>query len=158
MYKSVPTERRTVVLAVASAGGHWDELFQILPAFSGMVGVSFATTDLKLAQTQGIESCFSLSDYSQSSPIKVLKGLVETHSLVRRLKPDVVLSTGAAPGLLCLFWGRIFGAKTIWIDSIANAECLSLSGKIAKRIATVTVSQWETVSQVEDVEFWGSVL
>ena len=91
-------------------------------------------------------------------PFKVLRGAIETFGLVRRLRPDVVISAGAAPGLLCLLWGRVFGAKTIWIDSIANAETLSLSGKIALHFAHRVLTQWDHLARPGKVEHWGSVL
>jgi hypothetical protein len=50
------------------------------------------------------------------------------------------------------------GCRTLWIDSIANSERMSSSGRLAKRIAHRCVSQWPTVAEGERVECWGSVL
>lgn len=146
------------ILAVASKGGHWDELMQLRAAFDSAARVSYATTDPALAAAADLPACITLSDYSQSEPFKVLRGAIETFGLVRRLRPDVVISAGAAPGLLCLLWGRVFGAKTIWIDSIANAETLSLSGKIALHFAHRVLTQWDHLARPGKVEHWGSVL
>jgi UDP-N-acetylglucosamine:LPS N-acetylglucosamine transferase len=55
----------------------------------------------------------------------------------------VIVTTGAAPGLFGIFIGKVLGVKTIWIDSIANVEKLSLSGKIASRMADRVYTQWE---------------
>ena len=62
------------------------------------------------------------------------------------LRPGVIITTGAAPGLMGIIIGRIFGAKTIWIDSIANVEKLSLSGRIAVKIADRVYTQWSHLS------------
>ena len=40
-------------------------------------------------------------------------------------KPDVVVSTGAAP-VIALLLGRMMGARTIWLDGVADVEQLSL--------------------------------
>lgn len=150
--------KTTHILAVASKGGHWDQMCQLASAFNEADAVDFATTDIRLAELRGIENAHEIADYSQSEPMKMLRGLRETFHLIRSVRPTVVISTGAAPGLLCLLWGKIFGAKTIWIDSIANAEKLSLSGRLASRFACLTLTQWETLANGKRVQFAGSVL
>lgn len=153
------SERSTAtVLAVASGGGHWLQMMQIMPAFDGLSAVHFATTDPNMAQLNAVDHLHVLADYSQSNPLRVAAGLWQTGLLVWRLCPAVVISTGAAPGLLCIFWGRIVGARTIWLDSIANAERLSLSGRLASRIASVTFTQWQSLSDGKRIHYAGSVL
>jgi UDP-N-acetylglucosamine:LPS N-acetylglucosamine transferase len=77
---------------------------------------------------------------------------------VLRARPDVIISTGAAPGILGIFFGRLIGAQTIWIDSIANAEELSLSGRIALRVAHKALTQWPHLAKAEGPEYHGSIL
>jgi len=149
------------ILAVASSGGHWQQMLQIAPAFT-RGNVTFAAPDPGLfdsARATLFNAEFTtLKDYNQNEPLKVLMGLFETFDLVRRMRPDVVISTGAAPGLLSLLWGRVFGARTIWVDSIANSEKLSLSGRLACRIAHVVLTQWEYLADGQKVKHWGSVI
>lgn len=145
------------ILAVSSTGGHWEQLLLLAPAFKGGE-VTFACTDPRQAEGRDLPSFVAIRDYNQNQPLKLLGGLGETFALVRRLRPDVIVSTGAAPGLLCLLWGRVLGARTIWIDSIANSEQLSLSGKLARRFCHVTLTQWEHLAQGNDPACWGSVL
>lgn len=128
------------------------------PAFEKAANVTFATTDAKLATAHDVSNCIELKDYSRSEPLSVTVGLCETFLLIRRLKPDFVISTGAAPGLLLLLWARIFGAKTLWIDSIANAEQPSMSGRLALRFAHISLTQWEHLSEQSSFKYWGSIL
>lgn len=128
------------------------------PGLDGSSFTVFASTDHRISAPYDIPHCEEVRDYSRHEPFSVLAGLFETRKLVRRIKPTIVVTTGAAPGLLCLFWGRVYGAKTVWIDSIANAEKLSLSGKIARRFADHTVTQWQHISERGDADFWGSLL
>jgi hypothetical protein len=60
--------------------------------------------------------------------------------------------------LFLVLFGRLYGARTLWIDSVANCERLSTSGRIARLIAHRVVSQWEDVAEREGVGHWGSVL
>jgi UDP-N-acetylglucosamine:LPS N-acetylglucosamine transferase len=76
-----------------------------------------------------------------------------------RERPDVVITTGSAPCLFALGLARkLFGARTIWIDSVANAEKLSSSGAQARRVADVWLTQWEHLAKPDGPQYWGSVL
>lgn len=145
------------VLAVASAGGHWHQMMQIAPAFEG-AAITFASTDADLGEVHALPDFLRLRDYNKNEPLGVLKGVFETCRTVRRIRPDVVISTGAAPGLLCLFWGRVFGAKTIWVDSIANSAELSLSGRLATRFCHIVLTQWAHLATGPKLQHWGSIL
>ncbi|MEP4153274.1 MAG: glucuronosyltransferase, partial [Lentilitoribacter sp.] len=62
-------------------------------------------------------------------------------------RPNIVISTGAAPGFFALKLAKIMGAKTIWVDSIANAETLSLSGEKIAGSADIWLTQWEHIAK-----------
>jgi hypothetical protein len=78
--------------------------------------------------------------------------------LLLRVRPDVVISTGAAPGYFALRLGRILGARTVWVDSVANAEELSMSGRMAGKYADLWLTQWEHLAEKGGPMFKGSVL
>ena len=44
-------------------------------------------------------------------------------------RPDVIITTGAAPGAMALVFGKLVGARTIWIDGLASADKLLASGR-----------------------------
>jgi UDP-N-acetylglucosamine:LPS N-acetylglucosamine transferase len=73
-------------------------------------------------------------------------------------RPQVILSTGAAPGVVAIFLGKAFGIRTIWVDSIANVQKISRSGELVKNKADVFLTQWEHLSNQQAVLFKGSVL
>jgi hypothetical protein len=78
--------------------------------------------------------------------------------LLIRVRPDVVVSTGAALGYFAVRFGRWFGARTIWVDSVANAEELSMSGQMAGRHADLWLTQWPHLAREQGPAFLGSVL
>ena len=59
-----------------------------------------------------------------------------------RFRPDVVVSTGAAPGYFTLRFGKLCGARTIWIDSMANVEQMAKAGRMAGKYADLWLTQW----------------
>ena len=49
------------------------------------------------------------------------------------------------------------GAKTGWVDSVANAEELSLAGKKVSKIADVWLTQWPEVASEDGPLYKGRV-
>lgn len=145
------------VLAVASGGGHWEQLMMLRDSFC-QHDVHFATTERVLEHEMGTVSAHILPDCNLHQPLRTIASTFCAALLIVRLRPQIVISTGAAPGLLCIFWGRLMGARTLWIDSIANAERLSLSGRLAMRIAHRCLTQWQHLAQGQGVRYAGALL
>lgn len=145
------------MLAVSSGGGHWEELVLLRDALDGF-DVTYATTDPQLLQRAGVEQGHILPDCNRDSPLRALHGVIEAFRLIRRLRPDWVLSTGAAPGFFCIVAGRLFGARTIWLDSVANAERMSMCGSLSRWCADLCLVQWRHLASGRRPSFFGSLL
>lgn len=105
--------------------------------------VIFATTNQELAVRDGVEGVHLLPDANRDEPRRALASLLASVRLVWRLRPHVVVTTGALPGLFCLVVARLLGARTVWIDSIAASDRPSLSGALARPFATRWYTQWQ---------------
>ena len=75
-----------------------------------------------------------------------------------RLRPDVVITTGAAPGYFAVRIGKLLGARVVWVDSIANAEELSLSGPEGRLLCPISGSPNGPTSPARRAACHGSVL
>ncbi|MGV3704177.1 MAG: oligosaccharide biosynthesis protein Alg14 [Arcticibacter sp.] len=144
------------VLAIASAGGHWVQLLRLVPAF-GDQDISFISTDPKFGTTVKDYAFYAVPDANQREKFRLIQCFYRVSQIVIRQRPRVIITTGAAPGLMGIIIGRMIGAKTIWIDSIANAEKISLSGKIAAYFAHRVYTQWENLA-TDKIQFKGNVL
>jgi hypothetical protein len=144
------------LLAISSGGGHWDELVLLQPAFDGFT-TTYATTIPGQAQRDGIAARI-VTDSNRNSRLGLLRTAWDVLKLVVEIRPHYVVSTGATPGLIAVLLGKLFGARTIWIDSIANAETLSMSGRIARPLADLHLSQWQHLADGRATRFMGSVL
>lgn len=60
-------------------------------------------------------------------------------------RPDVIISTGAGAAFFTLLWGRVFGRKIVYIESIARVTEVSLFGKLAARLAGLCIVQWPSM-------------
>lgn len=145
------------ILAVASGGGHWVQLLRLRPAFEGC-DVTFATVQAGY-QTEVKGFPFRIiPDAHRWDKLSALRCAIHIFFLLLRLRPDVVITTGAAPGYFAVRFGRIFGARTIWVDSIANAEELSLSGQLIESKADLWLTQWPHLAKENGPVFRGNVL
>lgn len=151
------SETKPKVLAIASGGGHWVQLLRLRPAFEGC-DVVFATAKEGYRSDVGDADFRVIVDANRSNKIGLLRSAWSIFSLLRRERPDVVISTGAAPGFFALKMGRMMGIKTIWVDSIANAEELSMSGDKAGTCADLWLTQWAHLARENRPAHMGNVL
>lgn len=148
---------RPKLLAVASGGGHWEQMLVISQAFSSFE-VIYLTTDDKLIKYANINRGYVVKDCNRNTPVTSLLTLLKVIRIVFLERPSFIVSTGALPGLLCLAAGKVSGSKTIWVDSVANGERLSMCGKVAARFASLCLTQWEHLAHNGRPSYFGSVL
>jgi UDP-N-acetylglucosamine:LPS N-acetylglucosamine transferase len=149
--------RKTDVLAVSSGGGHWEQMVILCSGLKGC-NIRYATTIEGLGERSGFQNVDLLPDCNLRRPFASIWCAFKVFLLVAKIRPRYVLSTGAAPGLFALVCGRLVGSTCIWVDSVANSEKLSLSGRIAGRVAQVWLTQWEHLSRPSGPLYVGSVL
>jgi UDP-N-acetylglucosamine:LPS N-acetylglucosamine transferase len=153
---SDPKARR--ILAAASGGGHWIQLLRLRPAFADQK-VTFVTVQASYrVDLRPGERLRVVPDANLSSKLMLLWLALRMLWVVVTERPHVVISTGAAPGYFAIRFGRWLGARTVWVDSIANAEELSVSGARIRGHADLVLSQWPHVAEANGVEYAGSVL
>jgi UDP-N-acetylglucosamine:LPS N-acetylglucosamine transferase len=145
------------ILVAASKGGHWDQMMILRNAFDGLQ-LTYVTTDKALLREPCALHGYSVPDCNRNRPLLILWCLLISVVIVLRVRPHYVLSTGALPGLFCVLAGRLVGAETIWVDSIANAERLSMCGRVATRLANLCLTQWEHLSRPAGPRYSGSIL
>lgn len=145
------------LLAVASGGGHWVQLTRLLPAFEGHEVVLVTVNRGDLAAHPGYRGHL-VADATRWDKLELIGLALHLAWIVVRERPAFVVTTGAAPGYLALRLGKLLGSKTVWIDSIANVQELSLSGRRAGKVADLWLTQWEHLARPEGPDYMGAVL
>lgn len=151
------TPSGTKVLAVASGGGHWVQLLRICAAFEACE-IVYATAHASYRAQVGDARFYVFSDANRWTPTGLLKAAGKLLYILLTERPDVVVSTGAAPGYLALRLARLVGAKTVWLESIANVEQLSMSGRKIGPYADLWLTQWPSLARPEGPLYAGAVL
>lgn len=129
----------------------------LAPVF-GQSSTRYVTTQGNGVRVDGIGDVHLLPEASLSRPLGLLGCFLASLKIVSRLRPDVIVSTGDAPGLACILAGRIFGARTLWIDSLVHSERLSACGNVAKHIAHGCWTQWEHLEDGKRLKYFGSTV
>ena len=137
------------------------QLRRLAPAFPP--GTIWVSTDPGHADAVAPDRFFFVPDANRWNKVALAWAAMRIAWMVLRLRPTHVVTTGAAPGWFMLVFAGILGARTLWIDSIANAEELSLSGSKARRWANRVWTQWPNLVEDESsdgtrVEHHGSIL
>ena len=145
------------ILALASGGGHWIQLLRLRPAFVG-ADLSYASVNAELAADVPEHRFYRFPDANREHKLALLAQVLAIAWILLRVRPDVIISTGASCGYVAIRLGRWLGARTLFIDSIANAERLSLSGHMACRHANLTLTQWLHLAESRGAQYKGSVL
>lgn len=138
--------KKLKVFAVASIGGHWVQLLRIAKALEKEFDVVYMSTHEKCATMVEGRVYYSMNDFSRWDFYKMFPELLHSIYIICKEKPSIVITTGAAPGLVCLFAAKICGIRTVWIDSIANVEHISFSGRIASKFASRIYTQWPSLA------------
>lgn len=148
---------RKRILAIASGGGHWQQLMLMRDGFSHH-DVTYVTTLPGLPEQFGVTPARIVPDCNRNEKLNMIRSGFALVWAVAAIRPHVVISTGALPGVMALALGRVMGARTIWVDSVANAEEMSMSGRLARRVAHLWMSQWAHVAEAEGADYAGAVL
>lgn len=149
------TKRR--LLAVASRGGHWMQLCRICTQLEDTSDIVYVSTEDMSGALPAGAVFHQVADFSRQDFWRMIPAGFSLFRILLKEKPDAILTTGAAPGLIAIAIGRMMGMRTIWVDSIANAGQLSGSGKIACHIAGHVFTQWPYLAE-GNVEYHGNIL
>jgi UDP-N-acetylglucosamine:LPS N-acetylglucosamine transferase len=145
------------ILAIASGGGHWIQLLRLRPAFAG-AKVIYASVKREAEKDVQGNQFFWFPDANRERKIALVMQILRIVWVMIRVRPQVVVTTGASCGYVAVRLGRLLGIRTLFIDSIANAEKLSLSAQLALRHANLTLTQWPNLESPQGPRFHGSVI
>jgi beta-1,4-N-acetylglucosaminyltransferase len=78
--------------------------------------------------------------------------------VMRRHRPDVLLSTGAGITVPLFIIGKLIGARLIYVESVTRVNGPSLSGKLVYPLVDRFFVQWSEAATCNRMEFVGRLL
>lgn len=162
--KSKKANKKKKVLFISSTGGHLDELLQLKPLFQKYDSYIITEKDKSnenLKETYGKKLYFL--PYGTRSKIftyifKYFYLCLRTVYLYFRIRPKVIITTGThTAGPMCIL-GKIFRSKIIYIETIANTNKKTATGKLIYPIADLFIVQWEEMLKLYPKAVYGGTI
>ena len=157
--KSRRPNARCDLLLVCSAGGHLLQLRLLEEAWRGRphVWVTHRRDDA-LSLLAGEDVVFA-SGPTTRNVANLLRNLVLAWRLVGRLRPSMVLTTGAGIAVPFAWIGRLRGARVVYVESLTRIAEPSLSCRLIRPVADRTYVQWpELADRLDGSIYLGSIL
>ena len=152
------------ICLVGSSGGHLTHLYMLKPFWKKheRFWVTFDKEDAKKKHerfwvTFDKEDAKSLLKDERMIPCyyptnRSLKGLLINTRLawkvLRKEKPDLIISSGAAVAVPFFWLGKLFGAKTMYIEVFDRIDKSTLSGKLVYPVADKFIVEWEEMKKI----------
>jgi UDP-N-acetylglucosamine:LPS N-acetylglucosamine transferase len=150
------------ICAGASAGGHMNQLLRLLKHTGEWPEqpVFYVTTLEEMAQKLAEKGfVYVIGEYNRYHPLRALTSLIRCIWIAIQERPDVVITTGSMPLAMFCFASKLLGARIVWIDSIANMERFSMSGRFVYLFADLFLTQWpELAKNDKKAEYVGAIL
>lgn len=128
---------------ITSSGGHLTHLIQLKEWWKHKerFWVTFEKEDSKsILKEEKKYWCY----FPTNRNIKnLIKNTFLAIKILRKEKPDLIVSTGAAPAIPFFYFGKLFGAKLVYIEVYDRIDKPTLTGKIVYPISDLFVLQWE---------------
>lgn len=148
------------VCLVCSHGGHFTETLQIMEAFAGHE-IFFATYHSpREADVLALAPGSYFTENIGMSLWRMLKAFPWALQILRKERPQVVISLGAEIAVPFFYCAKLFGMKTIFIESWCRVENLSLTAKLVYPIVDEFWVQWPQLLKVcgSKARFKGAVI
>lgn len=148
------------LLAISSPGGHWIQLTCICQGLEDRYNIIYAMPGKLFGTASAFKGKknYSVTDVSADDKWRLIPCALQVLYILLKERPKAILSTGAAPGFVAIWLGSLLGIRTIWVDSIANVKQISRAGRLAQKRADIFLTQWEHLSDGQNILFKGAVL
>lgn len=136
------------ICLVGSSGGHLTHLYMLKPFWKNKkrFWVTFDKEDARsILKEEKVYNCY----YPTNRSIKALiKNTKIAWNILRKEKPDLIISSGAAVAVPFFYLGKLFGAKLIYIEVFDRINKPTMTGKLVYPITDKFIVQWEEEKKV----------
>ena len=166
--------KNKIVMFAGSQGGHFTELMGLKSLFGKYESV-LVTDNLSATQEHEELKPFKYIEYSKAWAIRreeiagvtntksrwqnamtYLKMSIECFHIFRKYRPALIISTGSYIAVPLFISGKLYGAKTIFIESNAKVYSKTTTGMLIERFSDRIFVQWpEMLSIYPNAEYYG---
>lgn len=133
------------VCIVSSCGGHLTEVRCLKPAYEKYD--HFYVLNDKVLLSEDMKGKTYFIAHSERD-LKFFLNLWEAFKILKKERPNMILSTGAGPVVPFAIIGRLFfGTYVVYVETITKIESPSLTGRIMSWLAHKCFYQWKTLEK-----------
>lgn len=136
------------VCLVGSSGGHLTHLYMLKPFWQEKerFWVTFDKQDAaSLLSGEQVYHCYFPTNRNLKN---LIRNTILAWKVLGKEKPDLIVSSGAAVAVPFFYLGKLFGAKTVYIEVFDRIDKPTLTGKLVYPVADRFIVQWEEMKQV----------
>ena len=149
------------VMFISSTGGHFNELMQLKPLFN-KYDYHIVTEKDTITKEYKEEYKEKISYLLYGTRAHMLKYIfqftyncLKTIYLYIKIRPKYIVTTGThTAGPMCCL-GKIFGSKIIYIETFANRNKKTATGRLIYPIADLFIVQWKEMLKLYPKSVYG---
>lgn len=131
------------VCFITSSGGHLTHLMQLKEWWNNKdrFWVTFEKEDSKsILKDERKYWCYFPTNRNVKN---LVKNTFLAIKILLKEKPDLIVSSGAAPAIPFFYIGKLLGAKVVYIEVYDRIDKPTITGKLVYPISDLFVLQWE---------------
>jgi beta-1,4-N-acetylglucosaminyltransferase len=136
------------ICLVGSSGGHLAHLNMLKPFWKDeeRFWVTFDKEDARsILKDEKMYSCHFPTNRNLKN---LIKNTFLAIKVLKKEKPDVIISSGAAVAVPFFYIGKLFGAKTVYIEVFDRIDKSTVTGKLVYPVTDKFIVQWEEMKKV----------
>lgn len=147
------------VLLVCTQGGHLYQLFSLRDYWSKYER-SWVTFDTETVNSILSDEHLIAAFHPTARNIKnLLKNFRLAIKTIREIRPHIIISTGAGLAIPFFYIAKLYGIRTVYIESITRITELSLTGRLVYPVADHFLVQWpELAKKLPKAQYRGMVI
>lgn len=136
------------ICLVGSSGGHLAHLNMLKPFWidNERFWVTFDKEDARsILKDEKMYPCHFPTNRNLKN---LIKNTFLAIKVLKKEKPDVIISSGAAVAVPFFYIGKLFGAKTVYIEVFDRIDKPTVTGKLVYPVTDKFIVQWEEMKKV----------
>lgn len=136
------------ICLVGSSGGHLSHLYLLRPLWKNQsrFWVTFDKEDANsILRNEKKYFCYFPTNRNLKN---LIKNTWLAYKILKKERPDIIISSGAAVAVPFFYLGKLFGAKTIYIEVFDRIDTPTLTGKLVYPVTDKFIVQWEEMKVV----------
>ena len=143
------------ICIVSSCGGHLTEVRALRAAFERYAHF-YVLNDRVLLPPDMKDRTYFIRHSERD--LLFLVNLAEAWRILRRERPDVILSTGAGPAVPFALVGRLLSIPSVFVETFTRISRPSLTARIMYHLAARFVYQWPDLARYFPRGVYGGML